>query len=200
MTESATYIADLDATLPAAATSPISADDHIRLLKSVLRASFPNISGAVTASDAELNIADGLTVTAAELNIMDGVTVTAAEIEFADALTSAVQTQIAAKSNALTVQVKTSNFTAATGFLYVCRSASAGLGPSFNATLPASASAGQQILIARQIDDDFAADVTILRNGHNINGSAANFSMGSVTTVKLVYVDSTTGWAKYDAL
>ena len=194
MTESATYIADLDATLPAAATSPASADDHIRLLKSVLRASFPNISGAVTASDAELNIADGLTVTAAELNKMVGVTVTAAEIEFADALTSAVQTQLAAKRS-LTTNVKTAAFTAVVGYMHVIRAASAA---NVAVTLPASATAGDEIRLVNS--PEAGRGNGFIQTPYTINGTAGVVVLSFANqAMKLVYVDSTTGWAKHDA-
>jgi microcystin-dependent protein len=55
-----TYIDDLDATLPAA-TDPLSqADDHIRNIKGTIKQTFPNVTGAVTATDASLNLLSGL--------------------------------------------------------------------------------------------------------------------------------------------
>lgn len=59
--ESATYIDDLVATNPVAGDGLSAGDDHIRLLKTVLQASFPNVSGAVSASDVELSYVDGVT-------------------------------------------------------------------------------------------------------------------------------------------
>ena len=53
--ESATYISDLDSANPAATDLLSQGDDHIRLLKAVLKATFPNINGAVTLSDEDLN-------------------------------------------------------------------------------------------------------------------------------------------------
>jgi hypothetical protein len=195
-TESATYIADLNSSLPAGGTSPISADDHLRLLKSVSKASFPNVSGAVTATHTELNIMDGVTASTAELNVMDGVTVTAAEIEYADALTSAVQTQIAAKRNALTVQVKTSSFTAAVGYMYVIRAAFS----NAEATLPASPSAGDMIVFVDHAAATGSGYSGYIRPTIKLNGTtyASLYNLSDRVT-KLVYVDSTTGWAKYDA-
>lgn len=59
--ESATYISDLVATNPVHATDDVSVgDDHIRLLKSTLLATFPNITGAVTVTHTELNLLAGL--------------------------------------------------------------------------------------------------------------------------------------------
>src|SRR5690606_7725403 len=57
--ESGTYISDLVATNPVGATDPKSqGDDHIRLLKSTIKATFPNITGAVTASHTQLSTLD----------------------------------------------------------------------------------------------------------------------------------------------
>ena len=53
--ESATFIENLDANNPLANDAISQADDHLRLIKSVLKASFPNINAAVTAVPAELN-------------------------------------------------------------------------------------------------------------------------------------------------
>lgn len=90
--ESATYIDGLVATNPVNATDEVSVgDDHLRLLKSTIKATFPSLTGAVTASQAELNILDGATLSTAELNILDGVTLTAANINDA-ALKSAINT------------------------------------------------------------------------------------------------------------
>src|SRR5690606_13107244 len=59
--ESGTYISDLVATNPVGATDPKSqGDDHIRLLKSTIKATFPNIAGAGTASHTQLStLAEG---------------------------------------------------------------------------------------------------------------------------------------------
>lgn len=73
--EAATYIHQLDPANPIGGSDPKSqGDDHIRLTKSTLQNTFPNVEGEVTASHAELNILDGVTATAAELNKMDGFT------------------------------------------------------------------------------------------------------------------------------
>ncbi len=54
--ETGTYIDSLVATNPVGATDPKSqGDDHIRLLKSTILASFPNITGAMTLTHTELN-------------------------------------------------------------------------------------------------------------------------------------------------
>ena len=75
--ETATYIGDL-------ATSPTIPEDtstggrsrggaEIRKTKAIMKASFPNVTGAVNADQTELNKCNGLTSSTAELNQLDGV-------------------------------------------------------------------------------------------------------------------------------
>jgi hypothetical protein len=59
--ESATYISDLVSTNPTSSDNLSQGDDHLRLLKSAIKATFPNVSGAVTATHTELNYVDGVT-------------------------------------------------------------------------------------------------------------------------------------------
>ncbi len=60
--ESATYIDGLNASNPVHATDQVSqGDDHLRLIKSVLLNTFPNLDGAVNFTPTEANLLDGLT-------------------------------------------------------------------------------------------------------------------------------------------
>lgn len=59
--ESGTYISDLNANNPTGTDKKKEGDDHIRLLKSTIKASFPNIDGAMNATDTELNYMVGVT-------------------------------------------------------------------------------------------------------------------------------------------
>lgn len=60
--ESGTYINSLNSSNPAATDGLSFADDHMRLIKATILASFPNISGAVDATHTEINtVADGNT-------------------------------------------------------------------------------------------------------------------------------------------
>ena len=88
--ETATYISQLTATNPTTSDSVAQGDDHLRMLKTVLKTQFSGLTGttAISSSEAELNILDGVTSTAAELNILDGVTSTAAELNILDGVTS----------------------------------------------------------------------------------------------------------------
>jgi microcystin-dependent protein len=65
--ETATYISDLVASNPAHSDGLNQADAHARLTKSVLKATFPNINGAVTATQAQLNAASAWTTAGTNL-------------------------------------------------------------------------------------------------------------------------------------
>jgi len=85
------YIDDLNSSNPAAGDNVSEGDDHIRGIKNVLKTTFPNIDGAVNATDTELNYVDG--VTSAVQTQFDAITandwVTSARIAD-DAITSAL--------------------------------------------------------------------------------------------------------------
>jgi microcystin-dependent protein len=55
--ETGTYISDLVSTNPAGSDALAFADDHLRLIKSTLKNTFPNLSGAVTLNQYQLNAA-----------------------------------------------------------------------------------------------------------------------------------------------
>jgi hypothetical protein len=69
--ESTTYIDGLVTTNPTGTDPRSQGDDHLRMLKSSIRATFPNVAGAMTATHTELNLIDGYTGTTAELNYND---------------------------------------------------------------------------------------------------------------------------------
>ena len=91
------FIDDLNAANPTATDNVSEGDDHLRGLKTTLKNTFPNVTGAINATEAELNILDGVTATTAELNLMDGVTATTAELNYVDGVTSSIQTQLNTK-------------------------------------------------------------------------------------------------------
>lgn len=53
--ETGTYISALNASNPVTGDNKTEGDDHIRLIKSTLLATFPNVTGAVTATHTVLN-------------------------------------------------------------------------------------------------------------------------------------------------
>jgi len=54
--ESATYLNTLNSANPPAGDPIANAADHIRLIKAVLQATFPNVAGPVSASDSQLSL------------------------------------------------------------------------------------------------------------------------------------------------
>ena len=115
--ESGTYISDLVATNPTGSDQKSQGDDHIRLIKSTVKSTFPNISGAVTPTHTELNYVDGVTApiqaqidtkapianpTFTGTVAMPATTsigdVSAAELAHLDGVTSAIQAQIDSKA------------------------------------------------------------------------------------------------------
>jgi hypothetical protein len=77
--ETGTYIDSLNTSNPGATDSVAQGDDHIRLLKSTIKNTFPNITGAMTATHTELNLLDGCTANTTELNYVDIATLGTAE-------------------------------------------------------------------------------------------------------------------------
>jgi hypothetical protein len=83
--ESASYISQLVATYPLGSDSKSQGDDHLRLIKNVLKTQFGSLGEAA------------VTTTAEEINILDGATVTTEELNYVDGVTSAIQDQIDSK-------------------------------------------------------------------------------------------------------
>ena len=91
--------------------------------------------------------------------------------------------------------VKTSGFTAVAGEGYFCNTTSA----AFTATLPSSASIGDEISFIDYAGTFDTNNLTIGRNSHNIQGSAADLTVSTERAgFTLVYVDSTQGWLLKD--
>jgi hypothetical protein len=62
-------------------------------------------------------------------------------------------------------------------------------------TLPASPSAGDFLAVSDYNSTAGTNNITIARNGSNINGSASNLVISKANSaIQLVYVDATTGW------
>lgn len=59
--EPASYVSQLNASYPAVGDDLKYGDDHLRLLKAVLLATFPNLAGAIAATDVELSRVSGVT-------------------------------------------------------------------------------------------------------------------------------------------
>jgi hypothetical protein len=103
--ETASYINGLVATNPTATDTVAQADDHIRLIKAAIKATFPNVTGAITATQAEINKLDGFTGTVTDLNYakdLRATGVTSTEFDYLDGVTSNIQTQLNAKQATIT--------------------------------------------------------------------------------------------------
>ena len=115
--ETATYINQLNSALPGATDPKSEGDDHIRLLKSTVKATFPNVTGAITPTHTELNYVAGVTsALQTQLNakaptasptftgtaVLPATTsigaTTGTELGYLSGVTSAVQTQLNAKA------------------------------------------------------------------------------------------------------
>ena len=59
--ESGTYISDFVSTNPTSTDKRRQGDDHLRWIKAAILATFPNLDGAMNASDTELNYVVGVT-------------------------------------------------------------------------------------------------------------------------------------------
>ena len=70
--ETGTYIDSLVITNPASTDGLAQADDHIRLIKSTLKNTFPNLTGVVTVTQADLNNTTSIPSTLTDLGITDG--------------------------------------------------------------------------------------------------------------------------------
>ena len=91
--------------------------------------------------------------------------------------------------------VKTSGFTAVAGEGYFCNTTSA----AFTATLPSSGTIGDEITFIDYAGTFDTNNLTIGRNSHNIQGSAADLTVSTERAgFTLVYVDSTQGWLLKD--
>ena len=87
--------------------------------------------------------------------------------------------------------VQSTGFTAVAGRAYPCNTTSA----AFTVTLPASASAGDQITLTDYAGTFGTNSLTINPNGLKIRGSTENLQVTtSNNSLNLVYIDSTRGW------
>jgi hypothetical protein len=87
--------------------------------------------------------------------------------------------------------VKTSGFTATANKGYFCNTTSS----AFTVTLPASPSAGDEIILLDYAGTFDTNALTISPNGNKIEGGTDNLKLsGDRESVRIVYVDSTQGW------
>ena len=86
---------------------------------------------------------------------------------------------------------KTTGFTATSGVGYFCDTTSA----AFTVTLPATPSAGNVVAVSDYNGTAGTNNITIARNGSNINGSASDFEISKDnSSIQFIYLDATVGW------
>ena len=91
--------------------------------------------------------------------------------------------------------VKTGAFTAVAGEGYFCNTTSS----AFTATLPASASQGDEVSFIDYAGTFDTNNLTVGRNSHNIQGDASDLTVSTERAgFTLVYVDATQGWLLRD--
>ena len=144
--------------------------------------------GTVTLGDSgdTITIPSGVTLTSAGAITNSG-TITNTGTISGGTITGNIQNTVSWQTGS----IKTSGFTAVAGEGYFCDTSSS----AFAVTLPASPSAGNLVAIK---DYSFTADtanITINRNGSNIQGNANNFVISTEgASIFLIYVDATKGW------
>lgn len=200
--ESASTIDGLNPSNPVS-TDPISAaDDHIRLLKSTVKATFPNISGAVNATHTEINtVADGNTsATSTTLASTDALVVNDAgvmkQVAFSDLLTylNASLTSANAVTSATSLATINSSGNAVTisGLTFPASDGSAnqqiktdGSGNLSFFTPAAQFTAGNAIEInSGQIDhQDTSSQVSVDNSGFNVIQDVTLDTYGHVTGI-----------------
>ena len=91
---------------------------------------------------------------------------------------------------------KTGNFTAVSGNGYFVNTTSGAI----TVTLPSSPGAGDVVAVADYANTFDTNNVTIARNGSNIEGQAGDFKAAiEGLSILLIYVDSTKGWVSIDS-
>lgn len=199
--ESATYISQLNTSYPTSGDAKSEGDNHLRLLKAVLQAQFPNLgAAAVTPTAAELNDVANKAVVSGDTysgtHDFTGATLTAATQSTGNNTTAAATTAYVTAALAaaalsdidLTLAVETgTSVTGMAGTRHVLTNASA-----TTVSTPASPSAGQRfkVIVANDLETNviaYAADkIMSLAEDMTLNRAHA--------VVELVYVNATLGW------
>ncbi len=172
--ETGSFIDDLVATNPAASDGMSQGDDHLRLIKALLLATFPNIAGEVTPTHTVINTLDTGIATASIGNLQ----VTAGKLA-ADAVTTAKIL------DANVTLAKLANLAEAT---FIMRAAGAGTGVPIAGT---AAQARTALNVAdganAYVHPNHSGDVTSVADG------ATTIAANAVTTAKILDANVTLG-------
>ena len=188
--ETGSYISDLVITNPTRADAKSTADDHLRLIKTTVKATFPNVTGAVTMTHTQLNTIPDLAPKASPTftGTPAGPTAALATSTTQLASTAFVQAAIAnvnAQTATVVAVVTLTSQTAVAGSHYILTNVAA-----TTVTLPASPASGDTVWITWT--NSLTTNV-IARNGNNIMGLAENMTLDASTngTVQLRAVSAT---------
>jgi len=172
--ESGTFINSLNASNPASTDGLGQADDHIRLIKSTIKSTFPNIDAAVTATEDNLNLLTSFTGSASDLNLLSGQAsggLTSTELGYVKNVTSDIQAQL----NAITVS--------ASGNLALTDFAAANSGTGYGSLAYDSNSGNYTFsrVTNSNIRGAFSAGANIAIDGNGVisASSSASFSAGT---------------------
>ena len=185
--EVATYINGLDSANPTPTDPKSQGDDHLRLVKSTIKNTFPNVNSAINASDEEVNFLAGVTsLIQVQLNDKLSKSGPAFSAYRSGAQSIAVSTHVKVQFNVETIDTNTC-FDPATNF-------------RFTPTL-----AGYYLLcLSTGVDmglDQGYINASITWNGV-INGAAwgstnnATTSVAAASVSKLIYFNGTTDYAE----
>jgi len=170
--ETGTYIDDLVATNPAGTDAKSTLDDHIKLIKATLLATFPNITGAMTKTHTLLN--------------QLGITAAGGTSDTNPASHAFVQQEIAtvnAQTATTVAVVSGTTQTAVAGSHYVLTNVGA-----TTVTLPASPASADTVWVT--VANSLETNV-IARNGKTIMGLSEDMTLNSAyASVQLRYVNS----------
>ena len=90
-------------------------------------------------------------------------------------------------------------YTAVNGDQVLVNTSGSGIGAPVTITLPASPSVGNEVTLIDSGNNLASNNLTVARNGSNINGSASDLTVSAnLSAFTLVYVNSTLGWIYKD--
>ncbi|MEN9885689.1 MAG: hypothetical protein RL758_267 [Pseudomonadota bacterium] len=173
--ETATYISDLNPANPVGSDPRSSSDDHLRLIKSAIKATFPNITGAVNPTQSALN--------------QVGVTQSPGDSSNSPASTAFVSAALAAASTNGAMQLRvvtTVTATAAAGEHLVLTNVA-----QSTATLPASPVAGARVWVTSA--NGLTTNI-VNGNGSLVEDSSTYTITLAAGTSKFRYVNGTVKW------
>lgn len=190
--ETATYIDDLNSSYPAGSDQKLEGDNHIRLLKAVLLATFPNIAGIVSASHTELSLLNGLTATSTELNLLHGITALSSTDDVIDNFPSGTLMTFQ-QTSAPTGWTKSTTHNDK-AFRVVSGTASSGGSAAFSSVFGLLKATSSHVLTAGEIPAHYhavangdtatqtASDYNYLAGAGSYGGSASNYTLSSTNT------------------